>query len=106
MSKAEPEEVKAIQQARMTPDQTKGLQRLVAGAAQKDVKRPVHSAKPVNLKKRKVSQGRSNSLAGFKRMKKMMRVNAVIHAHPAALMAVRLQQLARSKKHGTQRRIQ
>lgn len=105
MSKAEPDQVREIQRRRMSPEQARGLDRLVTGAQVKTSPQTTNSAKPVERKNRAAHGAQSKSLAGVRRMKKMMKVNAMINAHPASLMAIRLQQLARKTKHGTQRRI-
>jgi len=137
------EKVHALQQSRITLEQTSNIKRAVSQSqeAREEIKQDSQSAEqdrdlkqprledqqqldqeqmPWNMwedwqqslrnrykeqrKRDELLQEKLKRRQGMQRLKKAISVSAALNGHPTKLMARRVQQLARKKHHGTQRR--
>jgi conjugative relaxase-like TrwC/TraI family protein len=107
MSKAEPAQVKSIQQGLMTSSQAKELSRLVARTSNKaGPDQQSVSDETKRTRSNPVIRNQNRSNRNMTLGKKAMRIHAAMMANPTALMAIRLRQLARTKANESQRRTQ
>lgn len=105
MARAEPDQVHAIQQQRITPNQVEQLGNLVAQARSHSSTSLSSPPQDVRSTPKELPQKRhKQSFIQETQARKMMRIHAAMGANPTALMALRLRQLAKVKANEAQRR--